>query len=77
MSNQKSLSLRLDYDAYGALQAESTFTGQSRNRIINRAVWVYCPLMRLQRDYQQGNITEKQFTAECHRLLTLFSNPVF
>lgn len=77
MSNQKSLSLRLDYDALGALQAESSLTGQSRNRIINRAVWVYCPLMRLQRDYQQGNVTEKQFTAECHRLLTLFSNPIF
>lgn len=76
MSNQKSLSLRMDYDAYGVLQAESNLTGKSRNRIINRAVWVYCPLMRLQRDYQQGNVTEKQFTTECHRLLTLFSNPV-
>lgn len=76
MSNQKSLSLRLDYDAYGALQAESTLTGLSRNRIINRAVWVYCPLARLQREYQRGEVTEKQFTAECHRLLTLFQSSI-
>lgn len=76
MSKQKSLSLRLDYDAYVILQQECFSTGLSRNRLINRAVWVYCGMMRLQRDFRQGNVTEKQFTAECHRLLTLFSNPV-
>lgn len=76
MSNQKSLSLRLDYGAYNELQAESAFTGLSRNRIINFAVWSYCPLARLQRDYQQGNVTEKQFTQECHRLLQMFSVPI-
>lgn len=76
MSNQKSLSLRLDYDAVAALDIECTLTNTSRNRLINRACKMYRPFMQLQRDYQTGELTEKQFNHECHRLLTLFSTPI-
>lgn len=76
MIKQKSLSLRLDYDAYVILQQECFITGLSRNRLINRAAWVYCGMMRLQRDFLQGNVTETQFNHECHRLLSLFSTPI-
>lgn len=76
MSNQKSLSLRLDYDAVAALDIECRLTNCSRNRLINRSCKMFRPFMQLQRDYKKGEVTEKQFNQECHRLLTLFSTPI-
>lgn len=38
MINQKQITLKLDYAAFGALETESFVTGVNRNRLINEAV---------------------------------------
>ena len=70
---QKALSLKLDYDAQAFLDREVAFTEQPRNRVINRAIILYCNLARLQRDFADGCITEKQFNQEVHRLLSIIT----
>lgn len=70
---QKALSLKLDYDAQAFLEREVAFTSQPRNRVINRAIVLYCNLARQQRDYANGSITEKQFNQEVHRLLSIIT----
>lgn len=71
--NQKSFSLKLDYDALAFLEREVAFSSQARNRVINRAIILYCNLARQQRDFADGSITEKQFNQEVHRLLSIIT----
>ena len=54
---QKALSLKLDFDAQAFLDREVAFSSQPRNRVINRAIILYCNLARLQRDFDNGSIT--------------------
>lgn len=70
---QKALSLKLDYDALSFLEREVAFSSQARNRVINRAIILYCSLARLQRDFADGSVTEKQFNREVHRLLSIIT----
>lgn len=70
---QKALSLKLDYDALAYLEREIFFTSQPRNRVINRAIIIYCNLARQQRDFANGIITEEQFNQEVHRLLSIIT----
>lgn len=70
---QKALSLKLDYDALGFLKREVALSSQARNRVINRAIILYCNLARQQRDFAAGSITEKQFNQEVHRLLSFIT----
>ena len=70
---QKALSLKLDYDALAFLEREVAFSSQARNRVINHAIILYCNLARLQRDFADGCITEKQFNQEVHRLLSIIT----
>ena len=70
---QKALSLKLDYDAQAFLDREVAFTEQPRNRVINRAIILYCNLSRQQRGFANGSITEKQFNQEVHRLLSIIT----
>lgn len=70
---QKAISLKLDYDALAYLEREVFFTSQPRNRIINRAIIIYCNLARQQRDFANGIITEEQFNQEVHRLLSIIT----
>lgn len=70
---QKALSLKLDYDAQAFLEREVALTSQPRNRVINRAIILYCNLARLQRDYTIGTFTEKQYNKEVQRLLSIIT----
>lgn len=70
---QKALSLKLDYDAQAFLEREVAFTSLPRNRVINRAIILYCNLARLQRDYTIGTVTEKQYNQEVQRLLSIIT----
>ena len=70
---QKAISLKLDYDAQAFLDREVVFTSQPRNRVINRAIILYCNLARQQRDLVNGTITEKQFNQEVQRLLSIIT----
>lgn len=70
---QKAISLKLDYDALAYLEREVFFTSQPRNRVINRAIIIYCNLARQQRDFANGIITEEQFNQEVHRLLSIIT----
>lgn len=70
---QKPISLKLDFDAQAFLEREVAFTSIPRNRVINRAIILYCNLARLQRDFANGRITEKQFNKEVHRLLSIIT----
>lgn len=70
---QKALSLKLDWDALAFLEREVVFSSQPRNRVINHAIVLYCNLARLQRDYANGSITEKQFNKEVHRVLSIIT----
>lgn len=71
--NQKPLSLKLDFDALAFLDREVAFSSQPRNRVINRAIILYCNLARLQRDFADGSVTEKQFNQEVHRILSFIT----
>lgn len=71
--NQKPVSLKLDFDAQAFLDREVAFSSQPRNRVINRAIILYCNLARLQRDYSIGTVTEKQYNQEVHRLLSIIT----
>lgn len=71
--NQKPVSLKLDFDAQAFLDREVAFSSQPRNRVINRAIILYCNLARLQRDYTNDTITEKQYNQEVHRLLSIIT----
>jgi len=71
--SQKAISLKLDFDAQAFLDREVVFLSQPRNRVINRAIILYCNLARLQRDFANGSITEKQFNQEVHRLLSIIT----
>lgn len=70
---QKALSLKLDYDAQAFLDREVAFSSQPRNRVINRAIILYCNLAQQQRNFANGSITEKQFNQEVHRLLSIIT----
>lgn len=70
---QKAISLKLDFDAQAFLDREVEFTSQPRNRVINRAIVLYCNLARQQRDFANGSITEKQFNQEVQRLLSIIT----
>lgn len=70
---QKAISLKLDFDAQAFLDREVAFSSQPRNRVINRAIILYCNLARLQRDYTNGTVTEKQYNHEVHRLLSIIT----
>lgn len=70
---QKALSLKLDYDALAYLEREIFYTSQPRNRVINRAIIIYCNLARQQRDFANDIITEEQFNQEVHRLLSIIT----
>ena len=41
MPNQIAISCKLDAFVYEALEAEMRVTGVKRNRLINKAVWLY------------------------------------
>lgn len=71
--NQKPISLKLDFDAQAFLDREVAFSSQPRNRVINRAIILYCNLARQQRDFANGSITEKQFNREVQRLLSIIT----
>lgn len=71
--NQKPISLKLDYDAMAFLDREVAFSSKPRNRVINRAIILYCNLARQQRDFADGSITEKQFNREVQRLLSIIT----
>lgn len=73
LMKQKALSLKLDYDAQAFLEREVAFSSQPRNRVINRAIVLYCNLARQQRDYVNGSIAENQFNQEVHRLLSIIT----
>ena len=73
LMKQKPISLKLDFDAQAFLEREVAFTSQPRNRVINRAIVLYCNLARQQRDFTNGSITEKQFNQEVHRLLSIIT----
>ena len=70
---QKAVSLKLDFDAQAFLEREVAFSSQPRNRVINRAIILYCNLARLQRDYTNGTVTEKQYNQEVQRLLSIIT----
>ena len=70
---QKPVSLKLDFDAQAFLEREVAFSSQPRNRVINRAIILYCNLARLQRDFANGSITEKQYNHEVQRLLSIIT----
>lgn len=70
---QKPISLKLDFDAQAFLDREVAFSSQPRNRVINRAIILYCNLARLQRDLVNGTITEKQYNHEVQRLLSIIT----
>ena len=70
---QKAISLKLDFDAQAFLDREVAFSSQPRNRVINRAIILYCNLARLQRDYTNGTVTEKQYNQEVQRLLSIIT----
>lgn len=70
---QKPISLKLDYDAQAFLDREVAFTSLPRNRVINRAIILYCNLARQQRDFADGSINEKQFNQEVQRLLSIIT----
>lgn len=74
MSNQKTISVRLDPSALVSLCQENEFTGVPKNRIVNRAIRLYWYLAQLQRDYKAGTTTDKQFAQECHRLLNFITD---
>lgn len=71
--NQKPISLKLDFDAQAFLDREVAFSSKPRNRVINRAIILYCNLARQQRDFANGSITEKQFNREVQRLLSIIT----
>ena len=71
--NQKPISLKLDFDALAFLDREVALSSKPRNRVINRAIILYCNLARLQRDYTMGMVTEKQFNKEVQRLLSIIT----
>lgn len=71
--NQKPISLKLDYDALAFLEREVAFSSKPRNRVINRAIVLYCNLARQQRDFDNGSITERQFNREVQRLLSIIT----
>lgn len=70
---QKPVSLKLDFDAQAFLEREVALSSQPRNRVINRAIILYCNLARLQRDYTNGTVTEKQYNQEVKRLLSIIT----
>lgn len=71
--NQKPISLKLDYDALAFLDREVAFSSKPRNRVINRAILIYCSLALLQRAFANGEVTEKQFNQEVQRLLSIIT----
>ena len=73
LMKQKPISLKLDFDAQAFLEREVAFTSQPRNRVINRAIILYCNLARLQRDHTIGTVSDKQFNQEVQRLLSIIT----
>lgn len=70
---QKAISLKLDCVAQACLDREITFSSQPRNRVINHAIILYCNLSRMQRDFANGSVTEKQYHQEVQRLVSIIT----
>lgn len=71
--NQKPITLKLDFYTQALLDREVAFLSIPRNRVINRAIILYCNLALQQRDFANGRVTEKQFNQEVHRLLSIIT----
>ena len=60
VGNQEQICVKLDYGILSKLEEEQRATGSSRNRLINRSVFVYTTMCDLIREYRAGLIKEAE-----------------
>lgn len=63
VGNQEQICVKLDYGVLDALESEQRITGSSRNRLINRSIYVYTEMCDYIRQYRYGVIDAKQLVA--------------
>lgn len=60
VGNQEQICAKIDYGVLSRLEEEQRVTGSSRNRLINRSVFVYTEMCDLIRKYRSGVINANQ-----------------